>query len=200
MANENHCIYCFDVLLKSLKKKNTTPQQNFEDRKCPLFVTWNKFEDHDEEPRLRGCIGTFSHIQLSEGLNKYTKISAFKDKRFNPIEPEEVEDLQCSVSLLTDFEEVEDVYDWEVGTHGVLIEFACENSDNTYSATYLPEVASSQNWTKEETLRSLVKKSGYKLSRNHGIPDNIRLTRYMSSKHKLTYDQYLEYKNNNNEN
>lgn len=46
----------------------------------PLFVTWNKYrsvrsrgaeKDDDEEPHLRGCIGTFQAGPLGEGLRDY---------------------------------------------------------------------------------------------------------------------------------
>jgi len=34
-----------------------------------------------------------------------------------------VENLTCGVSLLTDFEKVENPLDWEVGKHGIEIDF-----------------------------------------------------------------------------
>jgi len=40
--------------------------------------------------------------------------SAVKDSRFSPITKEEFSSLVCSVSILTQFEEVQDYLDWEV--------------------------------------------------------------------------------------
>jgi len=40
--------------------------------------------------------------------------SALHDSRFEPITKEEFPKLTCAVSLLHDFEEVDDIYDWEV--------------------------------------------------------------------------------------
>jgi AMMECR1 domain-containing protein len=65
----------------------------------------------------------------------------------------------CSVSFLVKFENAKDAFDWEIGTHGILIEF---EHDNHYGrATYLPEVALEHNMTKEVAINGLIKKSGY---------------------------------------
>ena len=63
----------------------------------------------------------------------------------------------------------------QIGQHGITIEF--RSKDQRYSATYLPDVASeqgahalslifphvslSEGWTREETIRELIHKSGY---------------------------------------
>ncbi len=54
---------------------------------------------------------------------KYTLISAFDDDRFDPIVIDEVEELHVGISLLVNFESANNAYDWEVGTHGIDIEF-----------------------------------------------------------------------------
>ena len=119
--------------------------------------------------------------------------SALRDRRFNPIEPVELPQLECSVSLLTNYESAQHYKDWEIGTHGIMIHFSSENRD--YSATYLPEVASEQQWDHDTTIESLMRKAGY---RQHTIPqalkDTIKVTRYQSSKISLTYPQYVQHK------
>ncbi|KAG8144389.1 hypothetical protein E2320_012911 [Naja naja] len=84
----------------------------------PLFVTWKIGRDK----RLRGCIGTFSAMNLHSGLREYTltrcsfvdcHLSALKDSRFPPMTRDELPRLFCSVSLLTNFEDVCDYLDWE---------------------------------------------------------------------------------------
>ena len=45
------------------------------------------------------------------------------------------------MSLLQHFETIENVYDWEVGKHGIEIEFLDANG-KMYRGTYLPHVAS----------------------------------------------------------
>ena len=62
----------------------------------PLFVTWKIGRDQ----RLRGCIGTFSEMNLHNGLKEYALTSALKDSRFDPITRDELPRLTVSVSIL----------------------------------------------------------------------------------------------------
>ena len=48
----------------------------------------------------------------------------------------------------------------QIEKHGIKITF--ESEGRHYSATYLPGVAAEQGWDKNETLKSLIKKAGYK--------------------------------------
>lgn len=105
----------------------------------PLFVTW----EIGKGKKLRGCIGTFNAMNLQSGLREYAITSAFKDSRFSPITRDEISKLSVSVSILTQFEDATDYLDWEVGTHGIRIEFYNEKG-NKRTATYLPEVAPEQ--------------------------------------------------------
>lgn len=109
----------------------------------PLFVTWKIGKDK----RLRGCIGTFNAMNLQSGLREYAITSAFKDSRFSPITRDEFAKLSVSVSILRHFEDGEDFLDWEVGVHGIRIEFINEKGMKR-TATYLPEVASEQGGTR----------------------------------------------------
>lgn len=68
--------------------------------------------------------------------------SAFNDSRFAPITLNEVPSLQCGVSLLIDFEKARNYLDWDVGIHGIRIEFYYNG--RRLSAVYLPEVAVEQ--------------------------------------------------------
>ena len=70
-------------------------------------------------------------------------LSAFKDSRFQPISPDELPRLSVSVSILRQFEEARDYRDWDIGTHGIRIEFYNERGAKR-TATYLPEVAPEQ--------------------------------------------------------
>lgn len=49
--------------------------------------------------------------------------------------------------------------DWTLGKHGLRISFT--NHGRRHGATYLPDVAREQGWTKEETLISLMRKAGW---------------------------------------
>jgi AMME syndrome candidate gene 1 protein len=85
--------------------------------------------------------------------------SAFDDTRFSPIPASLLPSLSCSLTLLGNFEPCEDAMDWVLGTHGLRISFV--HRGRRYGATYLPDVAVEQCWTKEETVESLMRKAGW---------------------------------------
>ena len=124
----------------------------------PLFVTWNT-HSRSGHKSLRGCIGTFEALPLASGLTTYALTSAFDDTRFSPIPAALLPSLSCSLTLLADFEPCRDVMDWTLGQHGLRISFNHRN--RRHGATYLPDVAVEQGWTKEETVESLMKKAGW---------------------------------------
>uniref|UniRef100_A0A7N4PWW1 AMMECR1 like n=1 Tax=Sarcophilus harrisii TaxID=9305 RepID=A0A7N4PWW1_SARHA len=154
--------------------------------KSPLFVTWKTGRDK----RLRGCIGTFSAMNLHSGLREYTLTSALKDSRFPPLTREELPKLFCSVSLLTNFEDASDYLDWEVGVHGIRIEFINEKGVKR-TATYLPEVAKEQDWDQIQTIDSLLRKGGFKAPITNEFRKTIKLTRYRSEKVTISYAEYI---------
>ncbi len=91
------------------------------------------------------------------------------------------------------YEDCEDAHDWIVGVHGILLKFQVGGTH--YNATYLPEVAYEQGWTQEQTIRSLIRKSGfYGNPREVLSPNNesLQCIRYQSSKKYLTYDEYVQ--------
>lgn len=100
--------YCFDVLNSHLHKQFDHPPPKFANNEFPLFVTWYI----GKEKRLRGCIGTFTPLNLHDGLKEYAITSAFRDSRFDPIGKDELSKLNCSVSLLTNFEPTNSWNDW----------------------------------------------------------------------------------------
>jgi uncharacterized protein (TIGR00296 family) len=86
--------------------------------------------------------------------------SAFEDTRFSPIPASLLPQLSVHVTLLTNFSSpTRDPYDWTIGTHGIRISFTLHS--RRYGATYLPSVAEEQEWTKDETLISLMRKAGW---------------------------------------
>ena len=154
---------------------------------------------------LRGCIGTLEPRNLHTALRDYTLNSAFRDSRFAPISVDEMEQLECTVSLLTNFEVADTYDDWTIGTHGIIIEFVGDGLGRhgrrgdgrpMYSATYLPEIASRQGWTHRQTIDSLVLKAGYRMRVDDALRKSVRVTRYQSSLCSLTYGEYAALKAN----
>ena len=185
------CKYCFQVLEAILSDgdfdKISFPEE-FKGKSYPLFVTWTT----GKEKELRGCVGTFEKDNLEKNLIRYTFISAFKDSRFNPISKDEVKNLNCEVSLLVQFEKAKSPIDWVVGTHGIDIDFK-DHKGNSYSATFLPEVAEEEGWDQKTTLQFLIRKAGYRGSLE-SVFDNIEVTRYQSIKKTISYDEYQKMK------
>ncbi|KAF3919284.1 hypothetical protein ABW20_dc0109401 [Dactylellina cionopaga] len=135
----------------------------------PLFVTWNLVKPRGKQ--LRGCIGTFSDLELEEGLKTYAL---------------------TAVSILTDFEPASHALDWILGTHGLRISFTYHN--RRLGATYLPNVPVEQEWTQEETLVSLMRKAGWGGKTADWQKVNLQVTRYKGTKASVSWDEYKELK------
>jgi uncharacterized protein (TIGR00296 family) len=192
VVTPEHCAYCFDVLHEHFDKSATVVVPALTKDKYPLFVTWKKRDNNDDEKeyQLRGCIGTFSAQRLQTGLRDYALTSALKDSRFSPMRHHELPYLQCTVSLLTDFEPASAWDDWKIGVHGITIELAV--GDSSYSATFLPEVAEEQGWSHKQCVDALIRKAGYRGPVDSALRSRLVVTRYQSSKCDLTYEEYLQ--------
>jgi uncharacterized protein (TIGR00296 family) len=126
IATQEMCIHCFDVVIQEIQKEPPKHSKALLDEirqgvQCPLFVTWDK--KHHSDFRLRGCIGTLAPRPLKISLGQYATTSAFRDSRFSPISADEVCRLRVGVSLLVNYEDCENCYDWDVGMHGIIIKF-----------------------------------------------------------------------------
>ena len=209
--------------------------QKRKERSYPLFVTWDIVKKGRKS--LRGCIGTFEPHELSDGLKSYALISyvlfllsaqrnvqtlllffpgvlifcrAFEDIRFSPIPESLLPSLACSLTLLGSFEPCTDAMDWVLGTHGLRISFV--HRSRRYGATYLPDVPVEQEWTKEETVESLMRKAGWngatgsvarRLLRgndsNPGKPweqvSEFRAVRYQGLRASATHAEWQEWRN-----
>lgn len=186
-------------------------------RSYPLFVTWNTISRHNpSQKHLRGCIGTFEAQPLEHGLQTYAITSAFDDTRFTPIPSSLLPSLACSITLLANFTPCHDAMDWTLGVHGLRISFI--HRGKRYGATYLPDVAVEQGWTKEECVESLMRKAGWdggssvggmarKLLRGNGRSEGttrsgrpwnevaeFKTIRYTGLKASATYGEWMEWR------
>jgi uncharacterized protein (TIGR00296 family) len=199
IASAEMGFYCFEVLYSNLHNSDPPGKSpNFTNEAFPLFVTWKIGKDHrlrgsgsdSVDLQLRGCMGTFNALNLHSGLREYAVTSAFKDSRFPPISRDEFTKLHVSVSILRHFEDAADYLDWEVGVHGIRIEFLNERGSKR-TATYLPEVAPEQGWNQTQTVDSLLRKGGFKGIVTPDVRANIRLTRYQSEKVSVSYQDFM---------
>jgi len=182
------CYYCFDVLYCHLYNLQQPQVPSFINDTYPLFVTWEIGKDK----KLRGCIGTFNEMQLHSGLREYAVTSAMRDSRFSPVTREEFTKLHVSVSILCNFEDGADYLDWDIGRHGIRIEFTNDRGTKK-TATYLPEVPTTQGWDKLQTIDSLLRKGGFKGQVTGDVRRSIRLVRYQSEKVSIGYQEYFHH-------
>ncbi len=113
------------------------------------FVTLHK------RGALRGCIGELDPERpLFEVVLHHALNAAFKDPRFPPVGPEELDALHIEISALTPPVPVESWEDIEVGHHGVILRHG------RASAVFLPQVAEEQGWDLETMLGYLSRKAG----------------------------------------
>ena len=180
------CVFVFDTLIQSLthKKIPSIFPSSLKSKKFPLFVTYTI----GPSKKLRGCIGTFRSDNLEDNLRLFALKAAYEDDRFEPIELNELKNLNVGISLLTNFEKAKNIYDWEIGKHGIEINFG-----KYYHATFLPEVALEHKMDKETTLRELVLKAGY-YGDFEDVQNKIETTRYQSLKLFMTYNEYCSLK------
>ncbi|CAG9315781.1 unnamed protein product [Blepharisma stoltei] len=201
-ATQEMCAVCFDMLFAALRNQPTGSiierfflTETQVNAPCPIFVTWkiNKSDD------LRGCIGTFDQgTRIGDLLPRYALISAFNDTRFDPISLKEAEHLSVSVSLLTNFIRIKHPLDWEVGKHGIEINFSAKGKK--YSATFLPEVSKDQGWDQATTLVNLFRKACYMSYKQspleiiQEISPTLNVKTYQSSKQSMSYENYQAYR------
>lgn len=167
-------------------------EDNTEIRESPLFITWNVVSQLDGYNTLRGCIGTFEDQDLEDGIASYALTSALHDTRFNPIRLSELPSLEVAVTLLTDFEDADDAMDWTLGVHGIRINFVYHG--RRYGSTYLPDVATEQGWTKEETIVSLMRKAGWMGRKDKWQEVELDTVRYQGKKESLEYGEYKKWR------
>eukprot|EP01059_Diplonema_ambulator_P013860 TRINITY_DN24556_c3_g1_i2.p1 TRINITY_DN24556_c3_g1~~TRINITY_DN24556_c3_g1_i2.p1 ORF type:complete len:209 (+),score=29.61 TRINITY_DN24556_c3_g1_i2:51-677(+) len=186
-ANKLMAAYCFHVLEAKLKQwKAGMPGEDELPRGADangMFVTYEK-TDGD----LRGCIGTFAKGNLKDTLERYSLIAGLRDSRFHPIDSEELPDLRCSVTVLSEMQPIPKWDAWTPGKHGVYISL---NKDRrNYSATFLPSVIIDQGWSKHQTFEHLLAKSGYRGAPTRDIFELCEVHTYEGSKEKITYGDY----------
>lgn len=82
---------------------------------------------------------------------------------------------------------------WEIGKHGLRISFTYHS--RRYGATYLPDVARDQGWTKEETLVSLMRKAGWNGRRDDWRKvGDLNVVTYQGLKVSIHYRQWREWR------
>ncbi len=106
----------------------------------------------DEE--LKGCIGYIIAIKaLFDTVCETAQTAAFNDPRFKELTREEFDKIKIEISVLSTFEPIKSYNEIELGKHGLLLEEAGR-------AILLPQVATENNYTREQYLTALCHKAG----------------------------------------
>jgi AmmeMemoRadiSam system protein A len=118
-------------------------------QKSGAFVTLKK------KGELRGCIGYIKAVRpLDETVKEMAIQAAFHDPRFNPLNKNEMEDIEMEISVISPMKRIENIDEIEVGTHGIYIEKAGN------SGLLLPQVATENHWDKKTFLEYTCWKAG----------------------------------------
>jgi len=119
------------------------------ERPRAAFVTLKK------HGQLRGCIGDiFPQRPLYKSVLANAIYAAFGDRRFQPLQADEFNDIRIEISALTAPESVASPYEIRIGTDGMVLR------KGGRSAVFLPQVAPEQGWDLATTLEHLSRKAG----------------------------------------
>lgn len=103
------------------------------------FVTLRKNGD------LRGCIGRFMpNSPLYSIVQEMAIAAATQDSRFNPVDVNELGEIDIEISVLTPLQKISSIDDIKIGVDGIYIR------QGYSSGTLLPQVATDNGWTKEQ--------------------------------------------------
>jgi len=149
-----------DLLLKAARQsilsafgKAEKPEADYKahpllNEKYGAFVTLKIRED------LRGCIGYLATIApLFETVCEAARSAAFSDPRFVPLTRKEFDNVKVEISVLSPFELINSYDDIQIGKHGLLL-------DEGGRAVLLPQVATENNYDREQFLTALCHKAG----------------------------------------
>lgn len=114
-----------------------------------VFVTLTK------NGQLRGCIGNVQGSgEVWRSVWEMAGAAAFSDPRFPPLKPEEFDELEWEISVLSPIEPCRDVNEIVVGRHGLIVQ------RGPHSGLLLPQVPVEWGWNREQFLRQVCVKAG----------------------------------------
>lgn len=136
--------------------EGTAPEWKAEDfvevlrRPAGAFVTLNTLEGD-----LRGCIGSIQAVHpLYRAVVSSAIAAAFRDPRFPPLYPGELEHLHLEISVMGPIEVVTNIEEIVVGRDGLIMSWGRN------AGLLLPQVASEYRWDRETFLNQTCLKAG----------------------------------------
>lgn len=144
------------------KPKVYTIESPLLNEKCGAFVTIHK------KQALRGCIGLIHGVKpLLHTVIEMASAAALNDPRFDPVSPEELQDLEIEISVLTPMRAITSVEEIIPGKHGLYLE------NGYHRGLLLPQVASENSWDRKTFLEHTCRKAG--LPANAWIDNDTRI-------------------------
>lgn len=119
-------------------------------RPAGAFVTL-RTKDGD----LRGCIGSIHAVHpLYHAVTSSAISAAFRDPRFDPVQPDELPHLEIEISVMGPIEIVASTEEIMVGRDGLIV------SRGRQAGLLLPQVATEYGWERETFLSQTCVKAG----------------------------------------
>ncbi|MCL4507162.1 MAG: AmmeMemoRadiSam system protein A [Chloroflexi bacterium] len=104
---------------------------------------------------LRGCIGhTQADMPLWQVVQQMAISAAENDPRFYPMTPDELDDLEIEISVLSPLQHISSIDEIEVGKHGLMI------TKGFHRGLLLPQVPTEYGWDRDTFLEALCEKAG----------------------------------------
>lgn len=118
-------------------------------RESGVFVTLKR------DGRLRGCIGYVTAAKpLARAVADAAVRAALRDRRFTPVQKEELPKLRIQISVLSPLQQVQDPSKIQVGRDGLIV------ARGQHVGLLVPQVATEQGWDREEFLAQTCRKAG----------------------------------------
>jgi len=104
---------------------------------------------------LRGCIGYVEAIKpLVVTVSEMAAAAALRDPRFPPVGPDELDQLELEISVMSPIFKVTDTSEIQTGLHGLIVR------RGAYQGLLLPQVATEYGWDRETFLSHTCRKAG----------------------------------------
>lgn len=104
---------------------------------------------------LRGCIGYIEYPgPVRTAVEDVARKAAFGDPRFEPLAPEELDQVQIEISVLTPMRRITSPEEVTIGIDGLVISYRGRRG------LLLPQVATEYGWNVEEFLQNTCRKAG----------------------------------------
>lgn len=118
--------------------------------KLPCFVSL-----HTRTGRLRGCLGCLKNEStLIQRVAELALDAAYRDPRFDPAKPDELESLVLAISVLSEPRRLPSLEALKPGPHGLVV------TDGRRRGVLLGKVATELNWGAEQFVRETCGKAG----------------------------------------